>query len=198
MHFKSVIKISLLSSALFTTGCTVPVAMMGASAMGYMAHEDSRSAGTIIDDNLLELRIGARLGELDDLKKSHVNVTVYNGVVLLTGETDTEENRKQISEAAKNANDAIKSVVNQVQVAPISTLKTRAEDVAVTANVKARLASVKEVNPLRVKVITENGVTYLMGIVTQQQADVIAKTAATAVGVKKVVKVFEINNRPTR
>lgn len=198
MRFKSLIKLSLLSTALFTSGCTVPVVMLGAAATGLVASEDERSTGTIIDDNLIELRIGGRLGEVEELNESHVNVTVFNGVVLMTGETSDPSHLKLMTQIAKESSEKIKSVVNQVKVAPTSTLKQRAEDVAVTANVKARLTTVKEINPLRVKVVTENGVTYLMGVVTQEQADTIARATATSVGVKKVVKVFEINNRTTK
>jgi osmotically-inducible protein OsmY len=182
---------ALLAAALAAAllpGCAV--ALLGAAGgAAYMAIEDRRSSSTQIDDKELELRAASRIEErLGD--KAHVNVSSYNRAVLITGEVPDENARieaERIAQALPN----VRAVSNELQVGELSSLGARTNDSAITTKVKARLLDSKRVNPLHVKVITEAAVVYLMGVVTEAEAEEAVEVARTTGGVRKVVKLFE-------
>jgi osmotically-inducible protein OsmY len=159
----------------------------GAAAVS--ALEDRRTTGTQIEDQGIESRtqgrINERLGE-----RAHVNVTVFNRSVLLTGEAWDETARAEIEQIAA-AVPNVRSVTNEVQVAGLAAAASRANDTALTAKVKGRMLNVKGLNPYHVKVVTEAGVVYLLGLVTELEAEAAVDVARTTGGVRKVVKVFE-------
>ena len=164
--------------------------MIGAGgAAAVSALEDRRTTGTQIEDQGIESRaqgrINERLGE-----RAHVNVTVYNRMVLLTGEAWDEATRAEM-ESIVAAVPNVRTVTNEVQVSGLSSGPSRANDTALTAKVKGRLLNVKGLNPYHIKVVTEAGVVYLLGLVTETEADAAVEVARTTGGVRKVVKVFE-------
>jgi osmotically-inducible protein OsmY len=171
----------------FLQGCPALILGGGAAAVG--ALEDRRTSGTQIEDQGIESRtqgrINERLGE-----RAHVNVTVFNRSVLLTGEAWDETTRAEIEKIAA-AVPNVRTVTNEVQVSGLSSAASRANDTAVTAKVKGRLLNVKGLNPYHVKVVTEAGVVYLLGLVTELEAEAAVDIARTTGGVRKVVKVFE-------
>lgn len=170
------------------TGC-FPVVATGVATTAAVA-ADRRTTGTILEDEQLEWKIGDEIQRaLGD--RAHVNVTSFNRLVLLTGEVPSEAARQQ-AEAIARKGENVRAVVNELVVAPPSTLGARANDTTLTTQVKARLVGNRDVAAHLVKVVTEGGVVYLMGIVTRREADAATHVARTTVGVKRVVRVFEL------
>jgi osmotically-inducible protein OsmY len=178
--------LALIAAAL-SSGCVALIGAGGAAAVG--ALEDRRTTGTQIEDQGIETRAQGRINERIG-ERAHVNVAVFNRTVLLTGEAWDEATRAEIEKIAL-AVPNVRSVTNEVQVAGLSSGASRANDTALTAKVKGRLLNVKGLNPYHVKVVTEAGVVYLLGLVTEAEADAAADIARTTGGVRKVVKVFE-------
>ena len=161
---------------------------MGAGAAAYATLEDRRSTATQIEDEGIEVRAANRLEALRE--RAHVNVTAFNGAVLLTGEAWDEATRAEVEKIVA-AVPNVKSVTNEIQVGALSSLGSRASDTSLTAAVRSRFVNVKSFHPMHVKVVTEAGVVYLLGIVTEKEADAITEIVRTTGGVRKVVRVFE-------
>lgn len=168
-------------------GC-IPVVAGAAVGTGVLVAEDRRSSGTYVDDQGIELKAGARIA--DKLPAAHVNVTSFNRVVLLTGEAPTEAAKADIGALAQ-AVAGVRSVQNELAVKPNSAAAARANDTAITANVKARFVQAGKFQVNHVKVVTEANVVYLMGLVKRTEATEAANVAARSKGVAKVVQVFE-------
>ena len=178
----------LACSVLLLQGCEL--ALIGAGgAAAVTAFEDRRTAGTQIEDEGLELRIGNRIGERFG-DKAHVNVTAFNRWVLLTGEAPDEAARAELEKIA-TAVPNVRGVSNEVQVAGASSLASRASDSFITSKVKARFVDAHKFSPVHVKVVTEAGIVYLLGVVTETEANDAVEVARTTGGVRKVVKIFE-------
>jgi osmotically-inducible protein OsmY len=123
----------------------------------------------------------------------HVNVTSYNRMVLLTGEVPDAAARTEVERIAW-AVENVRGVHDELAVAGVSSFTVRSNDTLITSNVKTRLLDSNKVNPLHVKVVTENSVVYLMGLVTKEEANDATEIARTSSGVQKVVRVFEYLN----
>jgi osmotically-inducible protein OsmY len=186
--------ILLLAGALpFMQGC-VPLLLGGAAAGGFLAAEDRRTVGTIADDQTIEVRAANRIG--DALKGSiHVNVTSFNRAVLLTGEVPDAAARERAERIARDV-DNVRVVYNELAVSGVTPLSSRTTDTVTTSKVKARFVDVQKFSPVHVKVVTENGVVYLMGLVKKQEANDATDIARTTSGVRKVVRVFEYQDEP--
>jgi len=169
-------------------GC-IPLVATGVGAGALMA-ADRRSSSAYIEDQEIELRAGSRIGEAYP-KDTHVNVTSFNHDVLLTGEVPTAEAQQKITDIAQGVGN-VRKVYNQTVVAPVSLFSSRSNDAYITTKVKARFLDAKRFQVNYVKVVTEDGVVYLMGLVTEQEAEDAAQLASTTSGVKKVVKMFQI------
>jgi osmotically-inducible protein OsmY len=169
-------------------GC-IAAAVVGAGAAGAAVGFDRRTTGAYTDDETIEwktsLAIREKFGE-----KVHVNVTSYNRIVLLTGEAPTEEMRQEIQKIAQGM-ESVRDVRNEITVGQPTTLETWTDDSYLTSKVLANMLGNKDVNEYHVKVVTENGVVYLMGLVTKKEGDAAAQVASSTSGVKRVVKVFE-------
>ena len=169
-------------------GCAAVVVGAGGAA-AYGALEDRRTAGSQLEDESNELRAVNRIAERFG-DSVHVNVTSYNRALLLTGEVPDARAREEIEKIAAALPNA-RSVANELEVAGAASLGARTNDSLITSKVKVRLLDAKRFNPLHVKVVTEAGVVYLMGIVTEQEANDAVEVARTTGGVRKVVKIFE-------
>jgi osmotically-inducible protein OsmY len=181
--------IALLIAVLpLVQGCTAAV-VAGAAVGGIMVASDRRTIGTMTEDEGIELRTGGRIGERfkDGV---HVNVTSFNRVALLTGEVPSAEARAEVERIAR-AVENVRGVHNEVIVAGVSSYTVRSNDGAITVKVKTRFLDANKFNPLDVKVVTENSVVYLLGLVTKKEANDAAEIARTTGGVQKVVRVFE-------
>lgn len=167
-------------------GC-FPLAVTGVGAAAFMA-SDRRTTGMYIEDESIEWKTLARLREA--FPGAHVNATSYNRRVLLTGEAPDEATKKRVEEAVRRIEN-VREVTNELQVAGASSMASRGNDALVTSNVKARMVNNGKFSPSHVKVVTEQGVVYLMGLVTPAEADAAVEVARTTSGVSRVVKVFE-------
>jgi len=178
---------AFLSGAL--TAC-VPLVVGGAAvAGGSLFATDRRTSGAQLEDEGIELRALSRIrGNVGD--RVHVNLTSYNRQVLLTGEVPSAQD-KQLVEQIVSRVENVNSVVNELAVMGNSSLRDRSSDVLVTGNVKARLLDARDLQSNAFKVVTERGTTYLMGRVTQREADRATAVVRGTTGVQKVVRIFE-------
>jgi osmotically-inducible protein OsmY len=169
-------------------GC-VPAVVTGAT-VGVMSAYDRRSTGIQADDESTEWKAGAAIPE-KYREASHVNFTAFNRRVLVTGEVPSEEAKRAIgAEVARLS--GVREVINDLTIGPASSLSVRSNDSYITSKVKARLVDAKEVSAINIKVLTEQGTTYLMGIVSDREARVATSVASRTDGVRKVVNVMEI------
>lgn len=170
------------------TGC-VPVAAVGVGA-GALVFADRRPTETYIADEAIETRTANRINEKFG-DRAHVNATSYNRAVLLTGEVPNEAARAE-AERIASAVPNVKAITNELLVAGPSSYMARSNDGYITSKVKARFIDANKFAPNHVKVITEAGTAYLLGLVTQREANDAVEIARTTGGVQKVVRVFEI------
>jgi osmotically-inducible protein OsmY len=178
---------ALLSGAL--TAC-VPLVVGGAVAGGSLVATDRRTSGAQLEDEGIELRASSRIrGNVGE--RVHVNLTSYNRQVLLTGEVPNAQD-KQLVEQIVSRVENVNSVVNELAVMGNSSLTQRSSDVLVTGRVKAMLVDARDLQSNAFKVVTERGTTYLMGRVTQREADRATEVVRATPGVQKVVRIFEI------
>jgi osmotically-inducible protein OsmY len=178
----------LLVAAAALQGC-VPVVIGAGGAAAYSSLEDRRSAGTQIDDESIEVRASNRVSDRFG-GTVHINVTSYNRVALITGEVPDERARGE-TEKIVRAVPTVREVTNDLQISGISSLASRGNDSYLTLKVRGRLLDAKALSQVHIKVVTESGVVYLMGLVTQTEADEAVELARNTGGVRKVVKVFE-------
>ncbi|MFZ4538711.1 BON domain-containing protein [Propionivibrio sp.] len=169
-------------------GC-VPVVVAGATA-GALATFDRRSLGTQTEDETIEWKSSARLGEKFG-DKAHLNFTSFNRKVLLTGEVPTAEDKAEAERIVTEVPN-VQGVYNEITVGPISSFSDRSNDSFITSKVKSRSVDSGKYNPVHVKVVTEAGVVFLLGMVTQPEANSAINVARTTAGVKKVVNLLEI------
>lgn len=177
-----------LAAAALAAGCA-PVLIGATGTLAYTTLEDRRRTGVQFDDQTIENRAASRIAERYG-DKVHVNTTSYNRIVLLTGEVPDAAAREDVEKITR-AVPGVTGVSNELEVAGISSLGARTNDSFVTSKVKARFVDAGKFSPVHVKVITENGVVYLLGLVTEQEANDAVELTRTVAGVRKVVKIFE-------
>ncbi len=164
--------------------------IVGGAAVGALVAIDRRTSGAQLEDEGIELRAASRVREsLGD--RAHVNVTSYNRQVLITGEVPNDAARQQVEQIVSRVEN-VRSVVNELAVLGNATLTQRSNDVLITGKVRASLVDAKDLFAGAFKVVTERGTTYLMGRVTQREADRATAITRTVGGVQKVVRIFEI------
>lgn len=169
-------------------GC-FPIIAAGV-ASGVLATVDRRSVGTQTEDESIEWKASARVSEkLGD--KAHTNFTSFNRKVLITGEVPTPEAKAEAESIAAGVTN-VQGVYNELVVAPASSFSNRSNDSYITSKVKSRSVDSGKFNPVHVKVVTEAGAVFLLGMVTQAEADAAVQVARTTAGVKKVVNLLEI------
>jgi osmotically-inducible protein OsmY len=187
---QALLVVLLTSSLLY--GCAA--AVVGGTATGATAVHDRRTVGTFIDDEGIELK--ARMAIFDDKELNsqiHINIISINGVVLLVGQAPTEAARQKAAELVSPI-PKVRLVHNEMTIAAPNSYMTRSSDSLITAKVKTKLFTIKEhdnFDPTRVKVVTENGIVYLMGILNHSEADNVTDAARQVSGVQKIVKLFE-------
>ena len=172
-------------------GCVAAVVTTGAT--GATVAHDRRTTGTFIEDQSIELKAAkAFFNDKEINDNAHVNVTSYNLVVLVTGEAPTEEIIQKIVNIVQNI-PKVSHVYNELTLAAPSALSSRSSDSLITATVKTKLLTDKETGTFgfRVKVVTEKGVVYLMGLLTRAEADLVTEIVRKTSSVQKVVKLFQ-------
>ncbi len=171
------------------SGC-VPLVLGGAAVGGALVATDRRTSGTQLEDEGIELRSIGRINE-NLGSRVHVNVTSYNRQVLLSGEVPSAQD-KQLVEQIVSRVDNVRSVVNELAVLGASSLTQRSSDALITGKVKAAMVDSKDLFANSFKVVTERGTVYLMGRVTQREANRATDIARSTGGVQKVVRLLQI------
>ena len=175
-------------------GCVAPVVAAGVgtrtnSAGTMLTTTDRRSAGAMVDDDTIESNAKKRVTE--KFKDSaHVSVTAYNSFTLITGWATTEALKMDIERIVGSIPN-VKGIANEVVVSSTPLDISADSDAHLAANVKYRFVKSTAFKADNVKVVTENSVVYLMGLVTRTEADAASEIASTTAGVQKVVRVFE-------
>lgn len=177
----ALVALSLLS------GCAPLV--VGGAGVGVLVTEDRRSTTTYLMDEEIELTAGYRTMEAK-LDKVHANFTSYNRRVLVTGEAPTEALKSRVGEIARGVNN-VREVMNELAIASPTSLVARSNDVLITTQVKSALFSDRRLNANQIKVVTENGVVFLLGIVTKEEGEAAAEVASKTSGVTRVVIGYE-------
>lgn len=176
------------------SGC-VAVLVGGAMVGTAVMTSDRRTVGAQTEDTTIELKSVNRISTMFG-NEVHVNVNSYNRTVLLTGEVSDEATKERIGDVIKGIEN-VHSVVNEIQVSAfLSSLGARSSDTLLTTKVRSKLLGTPDIYSSSFKVVTENGVVYLMGRVSQREANVATEAAREVSGVQKVVKVFEYIDNP--
>ena len=179
------------AGALALSGC-IPLVVGGVAATAAVA-TDRRTVGAQLDDEVIEDKSAGQVLERFKGSDVHVNITSYNGNVLLTGEVPSENIKNEIGEIARRM-PKTRSVQNDLLVGAATGLGARSNDTLITSKVKARFVEFSQFQINHVKVVTERGIVYLMGVVRQEEANAATEIARTTSGVQRVVKVFEYVN----
>ena len=179
---------ALLSLALCMSACApILVASVAGSAL---VATDRRTSGTQLEDETIELRASSKVRDMFG-EKVHVNITSYNRQVLVTGEVPSEKERQAVVGIVEKVEN-VKSVVNELSVMANASLGSRSNDLVVTGKMKASLVDSRDLFANAFKVVTERNTVYLMGRVTQREADSATQVVRNVSGVNKVVRLFEI------
>jgi len=178
---------------LLLSGCSI-IATGGAEITGLSLLHERRTSKALLNDERIEINAGIELNSYKDIRNDcHFNVTAYNGMVLVTGEAPTETLRNTIIHIIRKIS-GVKLVHNELIVAQPSSFARRSHDTFITTKVKSSLSNVTNLpgfDATRVKVITENGIVYLLGLVHKNEGLVATEITRRVDGVKKVVKIFE-------
>ena len=187
---KSTIRLVVVLVALvpFLQSCAALVVGAGVGA-GFMVAKDRRTSGTMLEDQTIESKAKNQITEKYG-KQVYINVTSFNRLVLLTGQAPTDEIKQDVSVLVLEVPN-VRNVQNDIVVGGISSTTSGASDAMLTTQVKGRLTQNKDVSAANIKVVSENGTVFLMGLVTRAEAETASQTAATTSGAQRVVKVFE-------
>ena len=185
----SVIALAATAASLALTACA-PLLIGGAVVGGAMVVTDRRTSGTQVEDEVIELKTIGRMNEAFG-DRARISTTSYNRMVLLTGEVPSEADKTLAGQVAARV-DNVQSVVNELAIGEPRSLARRSGDTFITAKVKASLVDAKDLFANSVKVVTQQGTVYLMGRVTEREANRATEIARGVSGVVKVVRVFGI------
>jgi osmotically-inducible protein OsmY len=181
--------IATLLSASLLQGCVTAVAT--GAATGVSVAYDRRTTGSVIEDQGIEFKAAHALFMNKEIyDQSHINVTSYDGVVLITGETPTEDLKQKVTAEVQKIS-KVRRIHNELAIAAPSAIPSRSTDAWITSKIIAKITTDKMLEPFMVKVVTERGVVYLMGIVSQAEADKAVEIVKGTAGVQRVVKIFE-------
>jgi osmotically-inducible protein OsmY len=170
-------------------GCELAILGAAGSAAAYSIAEDRRTSGTQFDDETIQPRTQSRVSDRFG-DRVHLTVTSFNRMALLTGEAPDDSAREEIGKIALGV-PSVRAVTNEMQLAPPTTRASRVADEFITLKVKVRFINSGKVSPVHAKIVTEAGVVYLIGLVTDQEGEDAVEIARTTDGVRKVVKIFE-------
>lgn len=189
-YFFRIFLVLLIANLL--SGCAAVV--VGTAATSAVVAQDRRTAGTFVEDKSIQLKaIQAVHSVASDNPNVNVSVISYNNRVLLVGQVPSRAVKNDIDTEVRRI-EKVKQLHNEIQIAAPSTLKVRSTDSWITTKIKSEMALTKDLNPTRVKVTTEEGVVYLMGIIKPFEEEIAVDIARNTKGVKKVVKIFEYDN----
>jgi len=189
MKFKT-LAVCILPVYLLLSGC-VPVALVAGATAGGAVIYDNRSMTQMNTDHDITQQATERLNNNEAIKsKCHIAVATYNGIVLLVGQAPTPELRTIAYNAIKNVPNIVR-VYNEISVAGPTSVMQRTSDSWITTKVKSAMLAQKGLHSTEIKVVTEDGVVYLMGKITRKQASIASDVSRRISGVQRVVTVFE-------
>lgn len=165
--------------------------LVGSAATSAVVANDPRTTGAFVEDQAIEVKAAGALksdAEIDE--QTHIAVTSYNQVVLLSGQAPTEALRDRAVRLVSGV-EKVRHVHNEIEIAAPSSMMSRTSDSVLTTKVKTRLFTNEDLNATRIKVVTEAGTVYLMGLVPESEGNLAAEIASTTGGVERVVKLFE-------
>ena len=174
-------------------GCYFPIVATGVVATA-VAVTDRRTAGIILEDETIELKAMNELSKTFKDEQISVAVTSFNRAALLTGWVPKKNISQEVASTIANIEN-VREIINELNIGPKATRKMFARDSLLTAKIKASFIDEENLNANVVKVKTENGIVFLMGVVTQREADLAADIASRVRGTKRVVKVFEVKSQ---
>lgn len=169
-------------------GCAPLV--LGSAIGGAFVASDRRTSGMQLEDKSIELKAGSRIRDAVTIG-THVNATAYNRTVLLTGEVATEADRTAVEQAVARVEN-VQSVVNEIAVTAVSSLGSRSSDALINSKIRLSLVDARDVFANAYRIVVERGDVYLMGMVTEREANRGAEIASGVSGVNKVIKVFQV------
>ncbi|MDB4827395.1 BON domain-containing protein [Gammaproteobacteria bacterium] len=175
--------------SLLVSGCGV-IVVTTATILAIDVARDRRGASVYWDDNKTEIRLGNLIGKQKQIQNEHINITVYNGVALLTGEVPDQRDIDDIIDLVK-ADEGTTQVINRLELAGKTNMNSRANDGWLTTKVKTAIAGSDFSDSTRVKVVTERANVYLMGLVKPAEAQIAVDATRGVTGVVRVIKVFE-------
>ena len=178
--------ITILLVASLLTGCVA--AVIGGAGGAALMGADRRTIGTVTEDRGIEIKAASRIS--DKYPDAHINVNSYNRMVLVTGEVVSNTARGEIEKIAR-AVENVRGIYNELAVVGNSALSSRTNDTYLTGKIKARFVDGQKFNAVHVKVVTEAGNVYLLGMVSRKEADDATEIARTTGDVQKVVRLFE-------
>ena len=182
--------LAALAAASALSACA-PLLVGGAMVGGSLMSVDRRTSGVQLDDQSIEFKSIRRINEVMG-DKGYVSVTSYNRIALLTGQVPTEADKATVEQAVSRI-EGVRAIVNELALTPsVATFINHSNDTLITSKIKASLIDAKDVQAGAFKVVTERSVVYLMGRVTEREANRGADIARGVSGVQKVVKVFEV------
>lgn len=199
---RSLLAAALVAAAASSLSGCLPMVATGIGA-GTLMIVDRRTSGAYVEDEAIEWKTRSRIGDHFG-SRVNVNPTSYNRNLLLTGEVPDNAAKAEVERLATGVPN-VRAVTNEVQVAGISSLASRGNDAYLTSKIKARFVEANRFSANHIKVVTEAGTVYLMGMVTRGEADAATDIARTTGGVLKVVRLFEyvsdeqarqLDNRP--
>lgn len=189
MKLKNIGFTTALSLTILLQACAPAIIATGAT--GAAVANDSRTTGTFIEDQAIELKARGELGKHQDIKdNSNITIVSFNTIVLVAGQAPTQEMINKIINIIKNI-DKVSHVHNEMQIAAPSSLTSRSSDALLTTKVKTKMLADENVKGLKIKVVSELGTVYLMGIATRKNAELATNVARSTGGVQKVVKLFQ-------
>lgn len=184
----------VLGALLFLNSCASVISATTGNE-GVEENRGRRTMGAMVDDGSIETAIKVNLNAADELlKKSNINVVSFNATVLLVGQVPSQDLKNLATRVARSSSSRVKEVYNELEVAGATTFLSRSNDAWLSAKIKTLMLADSEVSGLRTKVVTENGVVYLMGLLTQDEADKTVNLVSNTKGVTKVVRAFEYIN----
>lgn len=178
-----------IAGSTLLSGCA-PLLVGGAVLGGTLMATDRRTSGAQIDDQAIELKSMNRIREVIG-DRGHVSATSYNRTVLVTGEVLSEPDKAAVEQAVQRVQN-VKGIINELGIMAPTSLTSRSNDAILTSKVKATFIDAKDLYANAVKVTAERGTVYLMGRVTEREADRATELTRTVSGVQKVVRLFEL------
>ncbi len=184
---------ALLASvfALLLSSCT-SVLVQTTGAEGIVEDPTERTAGAVVEDQSIETKVLVNLKKLEpELKKANIDAISHNGVVLLVGQVGSESLKARATQITSDSSSKIKRIHNELEVAGKTSLLSRSNDSWIATKVRTLMLANSNIPSGQIRVVTENGIVYLMGIVSQADGDLATDLARNVSGVTRVVKVFE-------